>query len=183
VNRYRYVWLLILALPLIACGASAASVDDGADRDDRFVGLWAVDNGLSHLWRSSLYDLRADGTLAHLGDAAFMEGEELEVGVLASASVDDGCLATGAGCDEGVQCAFGDAWWSEGPDVLWVLVECDDGATRRARLDFEGTPDDDASGVRAEVHAVDGARGWTLLYDTALFRRCDSQAECLAEAE
>jgi hypothetical protein len=173
----------LLAFSVAACGASAASVDDGADRDDRFVGLWAVDNGLDHLWRSSLYDLQPDGTLAHLGDAAFVAGEELEVGVLSPPPGDEACLSTGAGCEDGVQCAFGDAWWSEGPEVLWVLVDCDDGATRRARLDFEGTPAEDAEGVRAEVHAVDGARGWSLVYETAVFRRCDTASACLPSDE
>lgn len=174
---------LLLALPLLAaCGASASATGgEGGDRDARFVGLWVVDNGLDHLWRASLYDLREDGSLRHLRDAAFLPGQEAEVGVLTLDPAEAECMGGTGPCSPDVQCLFGEAWWSEGPSVLDVLVECDDGTTRRARLGFASPPEEDAVAAEVEVEAVDEGAGWALLYDTAFFRRCPEGAgDCLA---
>jgi len=156
------------ALLVLVVGCGARSVPFGEelprDNDARFVGLWAVESSLRHLYLGSLYNFSANGELHHLRDSAWQNGDEQEVGYLVHVVVEVGCMATGMGCPVDVECSFGAQWWSLDDATLAVSLECDDGIAREATFLFTTEAGHNVDGANVTLVEVDGRDGWYLPY-------------------
>jgi hypothetical protein len=129
-------------LVVTACGGVAPP---DVDHSERFVGHWFVEETEAHaLYGASTYEFTAEGTIALAWDAGFYGTPQ---GYVRSA-------------DDSVSCFFGDAWRSEGDDVLVIDGDCSDGAPREIELVFVTGPAANAVRASVEIVSVGGAPGW-----------------------
>lgn len=164
--------LFCAPLLFLACGNQVDSVDE-----TRFVGTWAVENGLDHLYSGSLYDLMPDGALVHRRDVA-ADGSSKQVGGVDFYEIDDSCLNTGMGCPLIASCSFGDSWAAVNHTQIEIQLSCSDEKSRTALLNFPSDKSQNSVGTSVELGGVDGMLdGWEL--SAREFRRCPSDTDCL----
>ena len=87
--------------------------------NNRFVGLWLVDQPYHALYEANLYRFNSDGSIELLNQRPY--GYHTET--ICSKSLDKSCT-------------FGDQWYSQGPDTLYVRMNCSDSLIRDATLVF-----------------------------------------------
>jgi hypothetical protein len=169
-------FLICAPLILSGCSEQSESVDDS-----RFVGTWAIENGLNWAYRGSLYDFREDGTLDHRRAVAW-DNSSAPVGGVELYEVDGHCVGTGMGCPLLTTCSFGDRWAALSQTLVEFQLDCDDGRGRTVVLAFSDDVSQNAAGTRVELADVDYvADGWELT--AHLFTRCPGDENCLRDPQ
>ncbi|MEM9189577.1 MAG: hypothetical protein AAGF12_10410 [Myxococcota bacterium] len=144
-------FLLLMISTLTGCFLAHENAPDtpsGLERSERFVGDWEVvtDAGRALFASVTAYRFSADGTLEELFivEGSYRDGE-------AGQFVFDGNV-----------CFFGNRWWSEGSDRLFIESECTDGSVTVAEILFPNPESQNSGWTEATLvaPAVEGA--WEL---------------------
>lgn len=172
----RVVLLFLVAMLAAGCGARSVTIEAEPDFDDRFVGLWAIELDLEHLYHGTLYNFSSEGELIHLRDTAYEGGTATTMGMVHHVLMFEGCMGTGMGCPIDIYCAFGSSWWSFGDDILELTLDCDDSRERTAHFLVSSPPEMNTLGAEVVLDNVDGEGDWFFGVD---FRKCPSHEDCL----
>jgi hypothetical protein len=93
--------------------------NDAQQFNSRFVGLWLIDQPYHALYEANLYRFNSDGSIELLNQRP----SGYHTGTICSKSLDKSCT-------------FGDQWYSQGPDTLYIRLNCSDSLPREATLLF-----------------------------------------------
>ncbi len=158
---------------------SASPIAGRPERDERFVGRWAVEQPTHALYEVTIYRLEASGALIEERSVPSDCGSHLE------AHCETGSVARCVpaheeeSCTSELTCVFGDRWRSRGSSTLLIIGECSDGEAREIELAFDPDPSGNTGigGGDATLISVGGERGWSHDNWPWAFRKC-ANADC-----
>lgn len=108
----------LLIISLIGFSYSLQKID-AQQFNNRFVGLWLIDQPYHALYEANLYRFNANGSI----DLLNQRPAGYHTGTICFKSLD-------------TSCTFGDQWHSQGPDTLYIRLNCSDSLVRDAILVF-----------------------------------------------
>jgi len=133
---------ILAALVLASCVGGT----DG-EHDERFTGMWVVDQPGHAGYEATVYEFDAFGIVRALDACDFSGlGDDYVTGSVES--------------EFGIRCEFGGGWQSNGPNQLVVAGDCDDDRIRAIALGFDSNTSLNAEGTNVVVVSVDGQSGW-----------------------
>jgi hypothetical protein len=141
---------------LLGCGGHAPLVP--GEQDDRFVGLWLIDQPAHALYEATKYRFEADGTLIVEDSCSLGYPEDYVTGHVWNE----------AGT---VECRFGDRWRSDGPETLIITGDCDDGVSRDIVIAI-------SLSMEVDVQTVDGDPRWDHYQFDWRWLECDPPSFC-----
>ncbi len=149
----------------VADDIDASAPDTGTVRF--FEGGWLIEQPMHALYEASYYRFAADGRIELVVSSPPDCTGHLE------RFCETGHVSPGG---KALLCRFGGGAWSEEPDrILAIDTVCDDGVSRRLRLDFADL--DTSTWGTPRILDVDGEEGWTHASWDWTFRRCEAELE------
>lgn len=148
-------------------------IDERA-HNERFIGLWVVEQPTHALYEATYYDFMADGTLitgsSIPGDCSGHLSRHCVTGSVANCVPDP---ATGW-CESDLTCVFGDTWYSLDSSTLIIIGACSDDRPREILFAFSEDPslDTEWGGAGAALVSVGSETSWTHDNWPWAFRRC-----------
>ena len=171
--------LLLVAIMAGACGSNTppggagerdadADGDAARNHDQRFIGLWLVDQPGHALYEGTFYELLSDGTLST--GASTGTSTSAVTGSVANCLPD----ATQGWCESELTCIFGSQWHSVDASTLVIVADCSDDISRDIVVSFndDASSDSEWGGAGAMLISVDSETNWSHNNFPWEFRRC-----------
>ena len=135
------------------------------EHDERFIGVWAVEQPLHALYEVTYYAFDADGSLHDLASEP----------ANCSGHLSKHCV-TGSVASGETSCVFGDEWFSRGSSKLVVVGACSDQVDREIVIEMaaDASSNTGFGGAGGTLISVGGEAGWTHDNFDWAFRRCTS---------
>jgi hypothetical protein len=146
--------------------------DNAVQWDDRFVGLWMVDQPTHGAYEVTFYTFEEGGQLLQTDFQDGWGGRFGETGSVAKAETFDPA------------CTFGDEWHSAGANALVIQGDCTDEVEREIVLELDSDPSNNSEmgGVTIKIVSVGGESDWIHADWPWMFRKCEAEqteGECM----
>ena len=159
----RMIFASVL-ISVLGCGAD--EIFHTQNHNQRFVGLWMIDQPTHATYEATFYDLRPDGAVSVV--------HSIDLGGHLAVLGEVGAVMNPSGQ---VVCTFGDRWHSKDDAILVLNGDCSDRSAREIALFFSSAASRNAVGAQVAIETVGGETGWNHPGFPWAFRHCPDGAD------